>query len=109
MFGSWFHKQFFIEDFVDLTNQFRIRFIASDTGPASVVEAAIDGLRLTATICDDAIPGDLDGDGSVGASDLLILLASWGPCADCDDCIADIDGNCTVGANDLLILLANWG
>ncbi|MEE9131269.1 MAG: VCBS repeat-containing protein [Phycisphaerales bacterium] len=53
-------------------------------------------------------PGDLDGDGVVGASDLLILLVHWGPCADCDDCIADIDGNCTVGASDLLILLTNW-
>ena len=56
-----------------------------------------------------AVLGDLDGDGTVGASDLLILLASWGPCGDCGDCIADLDGNCTVGASDLLILLANWG
>ncbi len=31
------------------------------------------------------IPGDLDGDGTVGANDLLILLASWGPCDDCDE------------------------
>ena len=53
--------------------------------------------------------GDLNGDGVVGAADLLILLASWGPCADCKDCPADLDGNCTVGASDLLILLANWG
>ena len=38
--------------------------------------------------------GDLDGDGIVGASDLLILLVSWGPCADCDDCPADLNGDC---------------
>lgn len=56
-----------------------------------------------------AIPGDLDGDGSVGVSDLLILLASWGPCPDCNVCPADLDGDCTVGVSDLLILLANWG
>ena len=56
-----------------------------------------------------SITGDIDGDGTVGASDLLILLANWGSCADCDDCAADLDGNCTVGAADLLILLANWG
>ncbi len=54
-------------------------------------------------------PGDLDADGTVGVSDLLILLASWGPCIDCDDCIADLDDNCTVGVSDLLILLSNWG
>ena len=54
-------------------------------------------------------PGDLDGDGSVGVADLLILLANWGPCADCDNCPADIDGDCIVSIADLLILLANWG
>ncbi|MEE8156340.1 MAG: hypothetical protein V3T53_15405 [Phycisphaerales bacterium] len=55
------------------------------------------------------IPADLDGDGQVGASDLLILLASWGPCEDCAACAADLDGNGVVGASDLLILLSNWG
>ncbi len=52
--------------------------------------------------------GDLNGDCEVGVSDLLILLASWGPCDDCDDCPADLNGNCVVGVADLLNLLANW-
>ena len=60
-------------------------------------------------VCVDIIPGDLDGDGSVGVKDLLILLGNWGPCADCNDCIADLDDDCTVGVADLLILLGNWG
>ncbi len=51
-------------------------------------------------------PWDLDGSGSVGASDLLALLVSWGPCKDCP---ADFDGNGSVGATDLLALLVNWG
>ena len=56
--------------------------------------------------------GDLDGDCTVGRTDLDILLATWGPCADCKlpgDCPADLDGDCTVGVVDLLILLGNWG
>ncbi len=53
--------------------------------------------------------GDLDGDGTVGVKDLLILLGNWGPCADCKDCPADLNGDCTVGVKDLLILLGNWG
>ena len=60
----------------------------------------------------DATPsilGDLDGDDSVGLSDMLILLANWGPCVDCDNCPADLDGDCSVGLADLLILLENWG
>ncbi|MCH7847868.1 MAG: trypsin-like peptidase domain-containing protein [Planctomycetes bacterium] len=107
--GGWFEKQFAVADFVDETDQFRIRFIASDTDPQSVVEAAIDGLRLFTIICDEPILGDLDGDGVVGVKDLLILLGEWGPCDDCNDCLADLDDDCTVGVKDLLILLGNWG
>ncbi len=55
------------------------------------------------------IPGDVNGDGVVGITDFLALLAAWGPCADCNDCPADFDGDCDVGITDLLILLANWG
>ena len=51
-------------------------------------------------------PWDLDGNSSVGAGDLLALLASWGPC---EGCPADFDDNGAVGASDLLALLANWG
>ena len=54
-------------------------------------------------------PGDVDQDGDVDASDLLLLLIAWGPCADCGDCPADLDDDCAVGVGDLLILLANWG
>ena len=63
-------------------------------------------IRLTPIM---APPGDLDGDGSVGVSDLLILLGNWGPCPDCNDCLADLDEDCVVGVKDLLILLGNWG
>ena len=51
--------------------------------------------------------GDIDLDGSVGISDLLILLAQWGPCP--PKCFGDLDGDGDVGITDLLILLANWG
>ncbi len=74
----------------------------------------IDTLRSPITveameILEALIPGDLNGDGTVGVADLLILLASWGPCADCGACPADLNGDCTVGITDLLILFANWG
>ncbi len=51
-------------------------------------------------------PWDLDGTETVGASDLLALLASWGPRKGCP---ADFDRDNNVGASDLLALLANWG
>ncbi len=54
--------------------------------------------------------GDLDGDGTVGITDFLTLLAAWGPCPDSPAaCPADLDGDGVVGITDFLILLANWG
>lgn len=50
--------------------------------------------------------GDLDGNGTVGFGDLIVVLSSWGPCV---GCAADLDGNGNVGFDDLLTLLASWG
>ena len=55
---------------------------------------------------DSACPWDFDGDGNVGASDLAVLLGSWGPCP---DCLADFNGDDVVDAVDLAVLLGNWG
>lgn len=54
---------------------------------------------------------DLNGDGVVNTSDLLILFSSWGPC-DCNlagSCLADFNDDGTTNTSDLLILFANWG
>jgi hypothetical protein len=48
---------------------------------------------------------DLDGSGSVDASDLALLLAAWSTTAPAFD--LDLDG--TIGAGDLSILLGAWG
>ncbi len=56
--------------------------------------------------CDLPCPWDLDDNGSVGASDLLSLLAQWGTDPGGPP---DFDGDGNVGASDLLALLANWG
>ncbi|MEE9129569.1 MAG: hypothetical protein V3T84_06085 [Phycisphaerales bacterium] len=52
-------------------------------------------------------PWDLDDNGVVGATDLLLLLTYYG--MSCDDCPFDFDGDGNVGATDLLALLVNWG
>jgi len=50
--------------------------------------------------------GDTNGDGVVNVTDLLAILASWGPC---NACPADTDGSGDVTVTDLLALLGNWG
>ncbi len=65
----------------------------SDSGSAYLFDAAY-------------CPWDFDDDEAVGASDLAVLLGSWGPCAGCP---ADFDGDGNVDAADLATLLGNWG
>ncbi|MDP6986757.1 MAG: DUF1566 domain-containing protein [Phycisphaerales bacterium] len=53
----------------------------------------------------DTCSGDVDGDGSVGADDLLAAIAAWGPC---EGCAADLNGDGAVNVDDILPLLADW-
>ena len=50
--------------------------------------------------------GDINGDGQVSASDLPVLLNSWGVIGSSP---ADVDGDGFVGPSDLSALLAAWG
>ena len=54
----------------------------------------------------DPCPWDLDGDGIVGITDFLALLAEWGVAANGPP---DFDGDGTVGITDFLELLSRWG
>jgi len=53
----------------------------------------------------EALHGDINNDGVVNTTDLLLLLAAWG---ECDGCPEDINGDGLVNTADLLMLLANW-
>ncbi|MCC6284740.1 MAG: choice-of-anchor B family protein [Phycisphaerales bacterium] len=60
--GGWFRKSFRVRDtFATPSDQFRVRFTASDLAGGSVVEGAIDGVELVALTCDDACAADLSG------------------------------------------------
>ncbi len=107
--GGWIETAFLISDIpgISNTNQFRVRFHASDTGGGNIVEAGLDLVKVFARFCEDlGCPADIDGDGTVGINDFLDLLAAWGPNPGHP---ADIDGDGTVGINDFLTLLAAWG
>lgn len=53
---------------------------------------------------------DVDGSGDTGASDMAVLLGSWGPCAPGDMCVClDADDDATIDAADLAVLLGAWG
>lgn len=56
-------------------------------------------------VCEGIIIGDLNGDGLVNVTDLLMLLSNWGTCVACP---ADINGDNMINVTDLLLLLSNW-
>ena len=51
-------------------------------------------------------PADIDGNGVVEFADVVVLLASWGPCC---ECLADVNGDSVVDFADIVELLAAWG
>jgi hypothetical protein len=84
--------------------------IAYDLWVAHGKSAPLDMASMTIELpTTPTIPGDLNGDGVVNVSDLLILLGQWGSCADVNNCPADLNGDGVVNVSDLLILLSNWG
>ena len=109
--GAWVKKRIRIADFVPPTSQIRLRFVAQDLEPGSLVEAGVDDVRIIEYDCGEEPPvsPDIDGDGTVGPADLGQLLALWGQCKPKSDCAADFDSDGSVGPADLAELLANWG
>ncbi len=88
--GGWIQRQFQISDFVAPTNNMRIRFIASDLGEGSVIEAGVDGVSIELLSCSDdmeVIHGDVNMDGVVNLLDVgpfIDILNSGGFQAEAD-------------------------
>lgn len=59
------------------------------------------------TLLERLAAGDLDADGTVGASDIALLLGAWGQSGASDP--GDVNGDGVVEAGDLAILLGAWG
>ncbi len=102
--GGWNVHSFTVGDFVTPNNQIRVRYEASDLNDGSVVEAGVDAFAVLRYDCESDCPADLDGDGTVGQSDLGILLSSYG-----QDGGGDIDGDGDTDQADLGALLGVYG
>ena len=63
-------------------------------------------MRITAVATSPACAADLTCDGMVGVTDLVAILANWGPCP---GCAQDLDASGDVGVSDIILLLAAWG
>ncbi|MDP6541528.1 MAG: dockerin type I domain-containing protein, partial [Phycisphaerales bacterium] len=53
---------------------------------------------------------DINGDGTVSVTDLLMVIDSWSPSGNCcPGCPGDVDGDLVVDVSDVLQLVGNWG
>lgn len=66
--GGWFYHEFRVTDFVTPNNQIRLRFVAADVAPGSIVEAAIDDFQIFTYKC--CLKGDANEDGVVDSFDI---------------------------------------
>ena len=105
--GGWFHKEWTLADVLGfvLTDQFQVRFTASDLGAGSVVEAGVDGVKLFDLGCTVSCPADINGDLVINVLDLIELLVDFGTAGGPSDINADGD----VNVLDLIELLLVFG
>lgn len=88
--GGWIETGFNVGDFVDLNSMIRVKFVASDLGDGSIVEAGIDDVRIFGASCaTDSCPADLTGDGQLDFFDVSAFLTALGSM----DPIADFTGD----------------
>lgn len=84
-------------------------------GPASAISNAghIVGWGMhnglpRAYLLTPACPGDIDGDGAIGLSDVAAIINCWSLPAACNPS-ADLDGDGLVGLSDIGVVIQNWG
>ena len=77
--GGWFDVSFRVADFVEPTNLVLVRFIAEDIGDGSVIEAAVDAVRIESFSCEDPMTcaADLNGDGNLDFFDVSAFLSAY--------------------------------
>jgi hypothetical protein len=105
--GGWVNKAISLSTIAGFspTNQFRVRFIAQDAVTGSVVEAAIDNVKLQGLICQAGVIGDVTGDGLVNIDDLVSVITHWGVCSNCP---SDVNHNGVVDIDDLVAVITHW-
>ncbi|MFI4917319.1 MAG: choice-of-anchor B family protein [Phycisphaerales bacterium JB060] len=101
---AWGLRNYRVTDFVDVTDQFRIRFIAADQPNNSVTEAAIDAFEVVRLSC-DACRVDMTGDGVLNIFDFLEFQNLFAV----GDLRADFDGDGDLTIFDFLEFQNEFG
>ncbi|GJM19549.1 MAG: hypothetical protein DHS20C14_17620 [Phycisphaeraceae bacterium] len=97
--GSWEYHEYRLADFITPTSQVRVRFVASDFGDGSIVEAGLDDFALEFRGCPATTNfADCDGNGSLNVDDVDCFVAAF---TTGDLGAADCDGNGSLNIDDV--------
>jgi len=103
--GSWVFHQFIIANVIAPTNTMRLRFVASDQGLGSIVEAGVDDFGVTSLQCMAPCPaadGDLNMDTFINGADVQVFVdALLGVPTANETCAGDFDGNTQLDSGDV--------
>jgi hypothetical protein len=104
--GGWIETGFNVGDFVDLTSTIRVKFVASDLGDGSVVEAGIDDVRILGVSCTaDVCPADLaEPFGVLDLADVQAFIAAFVSGAP----LADLNGDGIFDLADVQAFIASF-
>lgn len=104
--GGWVNYRFRVGTIIPHTPTMRLRFVASDLGGGSIVEAGIDDVSILDFTC-TAPPfclGDADNNGLVNFADITSVLTNFGGAGP----LGDADNNGTVNFADVTTVLTNF-
>jgi hypothetical protein len=104
--GGWIETGFDVGDFVDLTSTIRVKFVASDLGDGSLVEAAIDDVRIFGVSCTGHdCPADVaEPFGVLDLADVQAFLAAFTS----GEALADLNGDGIYDLADVQAFLASF-
>ncbi|MBU0638296.1 MAG: hypothetical protein KKB50_05480 [Planctomycetes bacterium] len=113
--GGWFYHEFVVADYVTPTANVVVRFIASDEGDGSIVEAAVDDFSAYTFEC-EGLPGDMNCDGDLNGFDIdpfVLVIGGAPPYSDyytaypgCNHMLADCNGDGLLNGFDIDAFIA---
>jgi hypothetical protein len=106
--GGWFTSSFTVSDLLPPTAQMKLRFVAEDANPGSLVEAAVDELKVSVNPCGAPCVGDWDRNGVVNSTDVSEFINTWFNDQATGGLQADFDGNGISNSTDVSDFINAW-